>query len=193
MQIISVNCPNCGAPVPRGSNECGYCGSRVFVTSFGDVYRMPFGSINAYLTGCRAAAGEGELSARHSQGLCCLKLGMYDEAYEAFSEEIRNDFNDSEAYFCAAAAILRGKKPFLTSRTAIDRAENMLRSACATETRGIYLYFLAYIRYDYYERKRLNVSPSYREYLEAANSVGVSEDDIDLLFKMLTVERPKCI
>ena len=122
-----------------------------------------------------------------------MKLGMYDEAYEAFSEEIRNDFNDSEAYFCAAAAILRGKKPFLTSRAAIDRAENMLRSACAAETRGIYLYFLAYIRYDYYERKRLNVSPSYREYLEAANSVGVSEDDIDLLFKMLTVERPKCI
>ena len=58
------------------------------------------------------------------------------------------------------------------------------------EPRGIYYYFLAYIKYDFFERKYLNVSPNYKSCLSDAITFGTSEYDKNLLFEILGVVRP---
>ena len=58
------------------------------------------------------------------------------------------------------------------------------------EDRGIYAYFGAYVRYDYFKRKSLIVRPDYLELLRESRRLGVSEGDIRILYGVLEVERP---
>ena len=41
MEIISLSCPNCGAPVSTRQNNCEYCQSPVIITSFTNIADMP--------------------------------------------------------------------------------------------------------------------------------------------------------
>ena len=61
------------------------------------------------------------------------------------------------------------------------------------EPKGIYYYYLAYIKYDYFERKRFRTSPNYVEALQMATDAGLSEFDVEQLFAILNVARPDCI
>ena len=61
------------------------------------------------------------------------------------------------------------------------------------EPRGIYYYFIAYIKYDYFKRKYLNVSPDYTQMLATARQAGVTETDITQLFELLGTQRPPCL
>ena len=103
---------------------------------------------------------------------------------------LEDNFDDSEIYFYAAICLLRGKKAFVAQRTDINRAIEFLDAANMIEPKGIYYYFLSYIKYDFFERKYLNTSPNYQECLSIANSYGVSEYDIGNLFLILGVQRP---
>ncbi len=59
------------------------------------------------------------------------------------------------------------------------------------ENRGIYNYFLAYIKYDFYEKKSLNIYPDYREEVSMAYNNNVTEEDIRILFEILNVTKPE--
>ena len=86
-----------------------------------------------------------------------------------------------------------GKKAFLAQRPEIDKIEEYLNAAMMIESKGIYHYFLAYIKYDYFCRKSLKTSPTYKESIANANSAGISPHDIEQLFGILGVNRPDCI
>jgi len=58
------------------------------------------------------------------------------------------------------------------------------------EPRGIYYYFLAYLKQDYFERKYLNISPNWKGTLQTANDTGISDADINHLFEILNVPQP---
>ena len=68
-----------------------------------------------------------------------------------------------------------------------------LKAAIKIEPRGIYYYFAAYIRYDYHERKFLNVEPNYKQLLQMAQERGYSEYDLEQLYGMLEVKRPRVL
>lgn len=93
----------------------------------------------------------------------------------------------------AAVCLLKGKKAFLAPRTDIDKAVEYINAALMIEPRGIYQYFLAYIKYDYFERKSLNIKPDWQETLQIAVQSGVSQADIAQLFETLQVEMPECL
>ena len=61
------------------------------------------------------------------------------------------------------------------------------------EPKGIYYYFWAYIKFDYFQRKFFNTSPSYEEVLVMANQAGVSPFDIAQLVKILGVPQPDAL
>ena len=61
------------------------------------------------------------------------------------------------------------------------------------EELGIYYYFWAYIKYDYYKRKFLNTTPTWQELLEKAQQIGLSPTDVDQLYAILKVDRPSCL
>jgi hypothetical protein len=96
-------------------------------------------------------------------------------------------------FFYAAVSLLKGKKAFVTQRADIDKAIEYLNAALMVEPRGIYHYFLAYIKYDYFERKYLNITPNWQETLQTAIQSGVSAADIAQLAEMLQVEMPECL
>ena len=148
--------------------------------------------INAYANTYRKIiSAEGD-TARidNAIAMCYLKLKMYDKALQSFEKAIEDDFDNPETYYYAAVCTLGGKKAFLNSHDNIDKAETYINAALMIEPRGIFYYFLAYIRYDFYERKFLNASPDYRQCLAQAINAGVSDADKTILFETLGVPDP---
>ena len=126
-------------------------------------------------------------------GICFLKLHLYSKAAEAFDKAVIDKFDDSESYFYCAVCLLNGKKAFLNPRSNIDKALEYINAALMIEPKGIYYYFMAYIKYDFFARKSYRTTPDYMECLNNAISVGVSNTDIQMLYEMLGVSRPECL
>ena len=191
-QAVELNCPGCGARVNTGQKECDWCHKPIVISTFNSVYSMPMPEVNKYAGAYRNALGENpdndELN--KSVAMCYLKLKLYDKALAAFELAIEDDFDDSETYFYAATCLLKGKKAFFAQRNDINKCIEYINAANMIEPRGIYYYFLAYIKYDFFERKYLNTKPDFRECLELANEIGASENDIKMLFDILGVAKP---
>ena len=191
-QIVELNCPGCGARVSTGQKECEWCHKPVVITTFNSVYSMPVPEVNKYAGAYRKALGENPNNdeINKSIAMCYLKLKLYDKALVSFESAIEDNFDDSETYFYAAACLLNGKKAFLASRDKIDKAIEYIDAANMIEPKGIYYYFLAYIKYDFFERKYLNTSPNYVDCLRMANDLGVSEYDKNMMYDILNVSNP---
>jgi tetratricopeptide (TPR) repeat protein len=151
--------------------------------------------VNQYAAAYREAL-QSEPNAKDLNGsaaMCYLKLKLYDKAIEAFDKAVADNFDNSETFFYAAICQLKGQKAFLVQREVINKVEEYINAALIIEPRGIYHYFLAYIKYDYFSRKFFNTSPTYQEALESANGAGVSPHDVEQLFGILGVSRPEAL
>jgi len=191
---LDVKCPGCGNPVSTGDKECACCGRPVIISTFNSVYSMPIGDVNKYVNAYKGmlSANPDSEELNNSIAMCYLKLGLYDKALAAFEKAIESNFDNSETYFYCAVSILKGKKAFLTPRPEIDKILGYIDAAISIETKGIYYYFLAYIKYDYFARKHYSVSPDFAETLTMAKETGLSEFDKEQLFGVLKVEKPEC-
>ena len=128
----------------------------------------------------------------NSIAMCYLKLKFYDKAIQHFDKALDSNVDNSDIYFYYAIALLNGKKPFLTPLTQIKRIIELLNAAIMLENKAIYHYFLAYIKYDFYERKNLNMTPNY---LDEYNTVknNISKNEIITLFEVLGQKIPDVI
>ena len=190
--VVELNCPGCGARVSTGQKECDWCHKPIVISTFSSVHDMPLPEVNKYANAYRSALSTNPDSSElnTSIAMCYLKLKLYDKALSAFEKALEDNFDDSELYFYAAICLLRGKKAFVGQRADINKAIEYLDAANMIEPKGIYYYFQAYIKYDYFERKYLNTSPNYSDCLTMASSLGVSEYDADNLFAILGIARP---
>ena len=195
VQAISIKCPNCGAGVAVDQQTCEWCNSPVYISSFKSVEEMPPMQINKYASGYRKELAENpnNTELNTSIAFCYLKLKMYDEAYAAFSKAIVDNFDNSETYFYAAISLLKGKKAFLHTRQEIDKMLELVNAALMIEQKGIYHYFMAYIKHDYFKRKFLTTSPNYKDCLMKAQALGCSAADIDHFYSVSGVERVNMI
>ena len=194
-QVHDTTCRSCGAAADIGQTKCRFCKQPVMISTFNSVYSMPLPMVNQYAAAYREAL-QNEPDAKdlnNSIAMCYLKLKLYDKALAAFEKAIEENFDNSETFFYAAICLLGGKKAFLTHRPEIDKIEEYINAALAIESRGIYYYFLAYIKYDYFSRKFFNTSPTYQEALGMANGAGVSPYDIEQLYGILDVTRPEAL
>lgn len=193
--VVELNCPGCGARVSTGQKECDWCHKPIVISTFNSVQSMPMLELNKYANTYRAALSKSpdnpELN--KSIALCYLKLKLYDKALQAFEKAVEDNFDNSELYFYAAICLLRGKKAFLTSRKDIDKIEEYLQAALMIEPKGIYYYFWAYIKQDYFDRKSYKTSPTYIELFTQAQQAGLSEFDVEQLYGILGVPRPSCL
>lgn len=156
---------------------------------------MPAPEVNKYAGAYKKALMEhpDSVELNKSIAMCYLKLRLYDKALISFEKAIEDNFDDSETYFYAAVCCLNGKKAFLTQRPVIDKALEYINAALMIEPRGIYYYFMAYIKYDFFERKYLNTSPNYRDCITLARQAGTSDADISMLYSILGVDRPSVL
>ena len=194
-QIVELNCPGCNARVTTGQKECDWCHKPIVISTFNSVYSMPMPEVNKYAGAYRKALSENPENSdlNKSVAMCYTKLKMYDKALPAFEKAIEDNFDDSESYFYAAVCALNGKKAFLNQRPTIDKVLEYINAALMIEPKGIYYYYMAYIKYDYFERKCFKTSPNYMECLQMATDAGVSEFDIEQLYSILGVQRPECL
>ncbi|MCD7902016.1 MAG: tetratricopeptide repeat protein [Bacteroides sp.] len=194
-QVIELSCPGCGARVATDQKECIYCHKPIIISTFNSVYSMPMPEVNKYAGAYRKALAENpdDPELNTSIGMCYLKLKLYDRALPAFEKAMEDNFDNPEVFFYAAICLLKGQKAFVTPRANINKAMEYLNAATTIEPKGIYYYFLSYIKYDYFSRKYLNTSPTYQETYLLAMDSGVSDYDIEQLFSILNVARPECI
>jgi tetratricopeptide (TPR) repeat protein len=194
-QIVELTCPGCGARVTTSQTECEWCHAPVIISTFNSVYSMSMPEVNKYAGTYRKALAENpdNIELNNSIAMCYLKLKLYDKALPAFESAMEDNFDNSETFFYAAVCLLKGKKAFVQQRPTIDKIIEYINAATMIEPRGIYYYFLAYVKYDYFARKHLNVPPNYKEVLSQANQLGYSPLDVEQLFAILGVEKPDCI
>lgn len=182
VEIVELNCPNCGAAVSLETKVCEYCGSSIVVRTVADSFAS-FKTQNSNTS-------ESLSVQRLSEAIFFLKAKLYDRAISLLESAIQEDFSNSDAHFYAAAAMLKGKRPFLVSSSSIKKAEEYLQTAIAVEPKGIYHYLWAYIKLDHYFRKFYKTSPSYTELYSMAQNIGLSPSDVKELYAILDVERP---
>jgi tetratricopeptide (TPR) repeat protein len=195
IQVHDTRCRSCGAAAAIGQTKCSFCKQPVLISTFNSVFSMPMPMVNQYAATYREAL-QSEPEAKdlnNAVAMCYLKLKLYDKALAAFEKAIEDNFDNSETFFYAAICLLGGKKAFLAQRPEIDKIEEYINAALMIEPRGIYHYFLAYIKYDYFGRKFFNTSPTYQEALESANKAGVSPIDIEQLYGILGLSRPETL
>ncbi len=195
MRVISMNCPNCGAPVSLDDKACAYCASPIIITSFSTIGNIDAEKLNKYISSYQRTLNTNPADNRLNLSIafCYLHMKIYDRALFYFERAIQDNFSNSEAFFYYAVCLLRGKKAFLARRETINRIETYINAARSIEDRGIYAYFHAYIKYDYFKRKFLITEPEYTVLLYEARRLGVSEYDIKRLYSLLNIERPEAL
>ncbi len=190
--IIEMNCPGCGARVSTDQKVCEWCHKPIIIATFNSVYSMPMPEVNKFAGAYHKALAENpdNRELNNSAAMCYLKLKLYDKALPAFEKAMEDNFDNSETFFYAAICLLQGKKAFLHQRPTIDKILEYINAALMIEPKGIYYYFLAYIKYDYFARKFFKTSPTYQEALTIAQEQGYSPFDAEQLFEILGVDRP---
>lgn len=123
-------------------------------------------------------------------GVRFLTMKMYAQAQACFEKAIQENLSDPEAYFYGAIAKLEGKRPFLASRTAISDIERYIEAALMYGERGVYYYFYAYVKYDYYEKKLLKSKPLFADLLAKAKELGVDDAESKELFTLTNTQKP---
>ncbi|MDL2307562.1 zinc ribbon domain-containing protein [Desulfovibrio sp. OttesenSCG-928-C06] len=195
MQVADLNCPGCNAALSASTRECPYCGRSIVINSFNMIAACTAGelrtNINAFQSGLAVQPNDCALNL--STAFCFLKLKLYDNALGYFEKAIEDNIINSEAYFYYALAMLKGNKAFTTPKKDIDKAISLTNAAIALEPRGIYHYFLAYLKYDFYERKCLNIKPGYAAELEESRRNNICNGDIASIFEILDREVPEAI
>lgn len=194
-QIVELECPGCGIPITTSTRQCPQCFREIVISTFNSVNSMSPLDINKQANAYRKAMVNhpDDKTLNMSIAFCYLKLKLYDKALPCFEKTIEDNFDNSEVYFYAAIALLKGKKAYLTPRPVIDQIEEYLQAAIMIEPKGIYYYFWSYIRYDHHYRKSYMMSPNYRDLLGQAQQAGLSQTDVEELYSILEVQRPDCI
>jgi len=157
------------------------------IKSFSALSNMPLPQVNKYMATYRSAAVEhpNNNDVNTSIGMCFLKLKKYDLAIEAFEKAQADNFEDVTPFFYAAVARLKGRKPFLCSRSEIDAMETDVNAALSIEPHPEHYYFLSYIGRDYFKRKFLRHEPAWEEYMNEAVNSGLSPADVEEFHVMI--------
>ncbi len=193
MPNVSVpKCPNCGASLDINISVCEFCDSPVVISSMSMLGDMSMPKVNKYANAYKSMMDENPDSEALAIGLgmCFMRLKLFDKAYEAFDKAISAYTENPEVYFYAAVCLLGGKKAFLAGKANVDKAIQMNKIAIDCETRGIFYLFDAYLRFDFYKRKALNIQPPYTDSLMKAKRMGYSPADVSMLFDLLGVDIP---
>ena len=193
--VIEIKCPGCGARLQIDQKECEFCHAPVIISTMSDVVSLSAQNLSKYQKSYEEDLKENPDNAElnNSLAFCYLKLGFYDKALEKFDKAIEQDLNNSETYLYAAVCVLAGRKPFLTPRPEIDKIEKYINAALMIEEKGLYRYFQAYIKYDYFKRKFFKTTPAWEECLAQAKADGFSPSDVNQLFSILKQEIPSCM
>lgn len=185
----SVICYGCGATVHKNDRLCKFCGNPVLITTFNSIKSMNNALINKYIDSYNKSKAD-NINSHAALAFCYLRIKNYDKANIHFDESLNFDLDNHELFFYAAICKLNGKKAFLAPRDKIDKAIEYLQAAITLSPSPVYYYFLAYLKYDFFNRKCYKINPDYKEEKNNALIKGISDNDIENFYELLCVEKP---
>ena len=172
------------------AKQCEWCGKPVVITTFSSIRDWNAPQVSQYMKAyTQRLADNPTPDVELGLGICLMKLGQYDKAFEHIDSAISTNVDNPEAFLYAAIAVLGGKRPFLAPMANVKKALSYLDSAKMIEDRGIFPYLSSVIRRDFFERKSLKVSPTADEELATAQDWQVSPADIDYVHELARIRR----
>ena len=195
VSVVNLKCSNCGESLSESVARCPSCDQPVVIKKVSSLLGLspPELYARSRLMDREIMDGHnGELAsdADFTAGCCFLRLKMFDMAIARLGKAVDSNPCNADAFFCMAIAVLKGKKAFLAPLVDIRKAQECLDAAILIDERGIFRYFLAYIKQDFYARRFLNVDPDWRSEMQSALSLGIGEEDHNELFDLLGVLCP---
>ena len=176
-KVIDLKCPMCGAAISISQTQCEYCHSPITICSLTSLDNL---NIQAYIKNFSDALEQDKTNTDiiSSLAMCFLKLKQYKSAISQFEIISEQNIVNPNYYYYFAITLLEGKKPFLSPLSNIKKIISLLDTAVLLQDEPIYHYFLAYIKYDFYKRKHLNIKPDYKEELFL---IGDKLSDLDIV------------
>lgn len=198
VRMVNMECEGCHYALKPTDVECPRCGRAIVVTSFNSIYSQDLPTLNKLSRTLDKELREGvspELAPNMKFTIagCYLKLKLYDKALQRFEEAIEENFDNPETYFYAAVCQLKGKKACLTPLPALRKALEYIDAANSIEPRGVFHYFAAYIKNDFFAKKFLRIEPDWRQEFQMAVDNNLSPHDADMLFNILGAPCPDAL
>jgi tetratricopeptide (TPR) repeat protein len=192
---MAVKCQQCGDSYEEekliDSEICPTCDKPYQIKNYKTIAAMSQPQVNKYILTIQTqlAMTPNDKKLNSALGICFLKLKLYDKALPFFEKAMEDNISDPFPYYYAAICLLKGKKAFLAVRAEIDAMEKYLNAAISLSELGIFHYFRAYIKYDYFSRKAFKTYPTWQEVLENSKEAGVLAEDINEFYQLTGVER----
>ena len=195
VSVVNLKCSNCGERLSESMSRCPSCDQPVVIKKVSSLFGLSSLELQtrSRLMDREVMSGQsGDLAsdADFTAGCCFLRLKLFDQAIERLGKAVDSNPCNVDALFCMAVAALRGKKAFVVPLADIREAQGYLDAAIMIDDRGIFRYFLAYIKQDFYARRYLKVEPNWLDELQSALAFGIDNAERDELFNLLGVVCP---
>lgn len=188
VQVINLKCSNCGDSLTERQTICESCMQPVVIkrmASLSGLSPLELNKRGRLLAQEAQKGGEHSSDANFTAGCCFLRLNLYDQALLRLEKAFNEDMENAEAYFYAAVALLKGKRPFLTPLVNLRKAQEYINAAIMIDDRPLFHYLLAYIKLDFYSKKFLRIEPNWEFELRTALSRGLQEEETHDLFELI--------
>ena len=110
-RIIELECPGCAAALTTSDKICPKCFRPIVITTLDSIKEYsPLDlkkQVNTYNKALVSNPEDSELNL--SGAFCYMRLKLYDKAIACFEKALEENFDNADAYFYAAIALLRGK------------------------------------------------------------------------------------
>jgi tetratricopeptide (TPR) repeat protein len=190
VQVLDLKCPGCGAPSDSQRANCDYCGRPIVITSFRDLSDIIGSDLSKYSVVYTDFAKNNPESVQIQLALaiCKIKLNQFESAKRVLTKLLEKVATNPDVYFYLAVSLLDGKSAFVTSLSNAKEILSLLNSANSISPSGLNALFQAYVAFDYFERKFLNVSPNFMELLQKSRELGLSSADAQSLKSALQIQ-----
>ena len=190
VSVVNLKCSNCGESLSEAMARCPSCNQPVVIKKASSLLGMTPSELDSrrrLMDAATLGAGDSPFAsdADFTSGCCLMRLKMFDQALIRFDKVLSTNPSNADAFFCAAIAVLKGKRPFLAPLSDVRRAQAYLDAAKTLEARGVFLCFIAYTKQDFYERRCLRVEPNWRQEMRSAVAKGLTLEDMRGLFALL--------
>lgn len=114
-------------------------------------------------------------------GIQLIRVGAYEQAISILTEVIRLAPLTSDSYYYLALALLKGKRPKLSTLAQIENIEQNIQTACRLNENAAHYYYLwALVKYDFYVLNGFLLRPPKIEELLLAGRQSLQDSSLIL-------------
>ncbi len=189
-EVVSLECPRCGAPVGRNDRMCGHCKSPMYVKSVKEVTTVirsgkqdknPQQIMNDYINfyNKKLLQDESHLDSLLALGLFYIETKQGEKAIEKL--EKAKDLSPATAsiYFYLALAMVFKRRPRVMTKMEVQKVEEQLEAVrCIDSEFGVADLLLGAVKYDFYIMNGLRPpAPGHDELIKSARNKYLDPDD----------------